>query len=157
MQGPSERVVAAGSRLKLVCTIKDISKTPPFVFWYQGTRMINYDSTKGVHITSEQGRSVLVVPSVSDEHAGNYTCSPANASPSSVLVHVAVETTESGAPSRRGQKEVEEADKTPVRQLGVKSASSAGPRVLPQTLALFLLALLLLDALTFPRVFQRSL
>ncbi|XP_045596146.1 limbic system-associated membrane protein [Procambarus clarkii] len=156
MQGSAERMVAAGSSLQLVCTFKDASNTPPYVFWYQDSRMINYDTARGVHINSDQEHSILTVSSVLDEHAGNYTCSPANASPSSVLVHVVVETTDPGL-SRRGQKEVGEAEKTPVRQLGVKSASSAGPRVLPQTLALFLLALLLLDALTFPRVFQRSL
>nr|XP_053634684.1 limbic system-associated membrane protein-like [Cherax quadricarinatus] len=90
MQGPGERMVAAGSSLRLVCTFRDASNTPPFVFWYQDSRMINYDTARGVHISSDQEHSTLTVSSVAEEHAGNYTCSPANASPSSVLVHVVV-------------------------------------------------------------------
>ncbi|XP_071519041.1 limbic system-associated membrane protein-like [Panulirus ornatus] len=157
MQGPGERVVAAGSGLRLVCTIKDTSTPPTYVFWYQNAKMINYDADRGVHITPDKEHSILTVSAVADEHAGNYTCAPANASPSSVLVHVVVETTESGATGRRGQKEAEVAEKTPVRQLGVKTASSAGARALSETLALLLLVAIIFDALTYPRVFQRSL
>ena len=32
--------------------------------------------------------SILKVGAVTDDHAGNYTCEPSNASPSSVQVHV---------------------------------------------------------------------
>ncbi|KAK4287803.1 hypothetical protein Pmani_039138 [Petrolisthes manimaculis] len=154
MKGPAVRMVAAGSGLKLVCVVKEAP--PTYVFWYQGARMINYDVDRGVNTSLDRDHSILTVASVTESHAGNYTCAPDNASPSSVLVHVVVETDESPSSGRGSQKGV---NKTPVRQLGVKSASSAGPRVLlPQTLALFLLGLLLCDALmTFPRVFHSSL
>ncbi|XP_045117020.1 uncharacterized protein LOC123507834 isoform X1 [Portunus trituberculatus] len=156
LQGPAERHVAAGSTLRLMCTVKDAHLPLKYVFWYQDSKMINFDKRRGVNYTLERDRSVLTVSSVSDTHAGNYTCQPANASPSSVLVLVMVETTEPGAEGGRSQKGADN-EKTQVRQLGVKSASSAGPRVLPQTLALFLLGPLLLDALAFPRVFQSNL
>ncbi|XP_037780724.1 uncharacterized protein LOC119577110 [Penaeus monodon] len=150
VEGPGERVVAAGSGLRLVCVIKGATEPPAYIFWFQNERMVNFDANRGVNVTSERDRSVLTVGAATDDHAGNYTCQPSNAWPASVLVHVVVETTESGA--SKGPKV---GGKTPV-QLGVKSASSDGPRILPQTLALFLLGLLL-DALTFPRVFHTRL
>ncbi|XP_047468736.1 uncharacterized protein LOC125024973 [Penaeus chinensis] len=150
VEGPGERVVAAGSGLRLVCVIKGATEPPAYIFWFQNERMVNFDANRGVNVTAERDRSVLTVGAATDDHAGNYTCQPSNAWPASVLVHVVVETTESGA--SKGPKV---GGKTPV-QLGVKSASSDGPRILPQTLALFLLGLLL-DALTFPRVFHTRL
>ncbi|XP_050715669.1 junctional adhesion molecule B-like isoform X2 [Eriocheir sinensis] len=156
LQGTAVRHVAAGSTLRLVCTFRDAQLPLKYVFWYQDSKMINFDKERGVNFTLERDHSVLTVSSVSDSHAGNYTCQPANTAPSSVLVLVMVETTEPGAEGSRGQKGAEN-EKTQVRQLGVKSASSAGPRLLPRTLALFLLGPLLLDALAFPRVFHSNL
>ncbi|XP_047738517.1 zwei Ig domain protein zig-8-like [Hyalella azteca] len=119
--GPPERVVASGSSLRLVCSMRNATSPPSFVFWYQGRRMVNYDTERNVKVVSGKDYSVLTVSSVTDDHGGNYTCEPSNASPSSVHVHV-VEGSNAG-PSSGSRK-------TPVRQLGVKSASSAGPRTL---------------------------
>ncbi|MPC41659.1 IgLON family member 5 [Portunus trituberculatus] len=73
-----------------MCTVKDAHLPLKYVFWYQDSKMINFDKRRGVNYTLERDRSVLTVSSVSDTHAGNYTCQPANASPSSVLVLVMV-------------------------------------------------------------------
>ncbi|XP_066958474.1 neurotrimin-like isoform X1 [Macrobrachium rosenbergii] len=139
VQGPKERVVAAGSDLQLVCIFKNFTAPPAYVFWYQDEKMVNYDSSRGIFVSSGgRDHSILKVQTASEEHQGNYTCAPANIAPSSVLVHVIPETTESSG----GDKDQKREEKTPVRQLGVKSASSAGSRDLPRLLQLFLFGVL---------------
>ena len=51
IMGPVERVVAAGSSLRLVCSLRNASSPPSFVFWYQGRRMINYDTDRNVQVS----------------------------------------------------------------------------------------------------------
>ncbi|XP_068246253.1 uncharacterized protein [Palaemon carinicauda] len=52
VQGPKERVVAAGSDLQLVCIFKNFTAPPAFVFWYQDEKMVNYDSSRGIQVSS---------------------------------------------------------------------------------------------------------
>ncbi|KAA0193819.1 hypothetical protein HAZT_HAZT004533 [Hyalella azteca] len=68
--------------------MRNATSPPSFVFWYQGRRMVNYDTERNVKVVSGKDYSVLTVSSVTDDHGGNYTCEPSNASPSSVHVHV---------------------------------------------------------------------
>ncbi|CAL4148419.1 unnamed protein product, partial [Meganyctiphanes norvegica] len=156
ISGPPVRAVASGSSLMLTCSVKDMVEPPSFVFWYQGDTMVNYDDRRGVHVTKGRDYSVLRVDEVTDGHAGNYTCTPSNAAPASVQVHVVVESTEAGGgsdPARQHDKQL--------GLLSVKSASCAGPRdpltrTLTVALLLHLLLHYLLASLTH-KGFQRSL
>ncbi|XP_018325050.1 netrin receptor DCC-like [Agrilus planipennis] len=76
----------AGSTLQLVCSLIHSTEPPTYVFWYHESRMINYDS--GVTVLPNHSSSVLLVHDVDKSHNGNYTCSPSNAKPSSIYVHV---------------------------------------------------------------------
>ena len=56
---------------------------------YHNDRMINYDSDRGVRVTYDKLGSTLLLENASaDTDSGNYTCSPDNIRPSSVIVHV---------------------------------------------------------------------
>lgn len=51
--------------------------------------MINYDAEEGVSVTANRHKSsVLTVQNATMRHGGNYTCAPANAKPTSIMVHV---------------------------------------------------------------------
>lgn len=48
--------------------------------------MINYDP--GVEVIADRSSSVLLLQEADKIHNGNYTCSPSNAIPASINVHV---------------------------------------------------------------------
>ena len=50
--------------------------------------MINYDTERGIKVTKDSSGSTLTLNSAHSEDSGNYTCSPYNIRPASVLVHV---------------------------------------------------------------------
>ena len=51
--------------------------------------MINYDTSRGVSVKNDRSGSTLVIArALADADGGNYTCSPYNVRPSSVVVHV---------------------------------------------------------------------
>ena len=50
--------------------------------------MINYDSDRGVSVTKDSSGSTLSLTVARTEDSGNYTCTPYNIRPASVLVHV---------------------------------------------------------------------
>ena len=79
--GSKEKVFRAGSEMQLVCTIRDVTAVPTFVFWYHNSRMINYDAVSGVEVAvtaleRRRLRATLTVASVSSSSSGNYSCSP---------------------------------------------------------------------------------
>ncbi|CAG9813478.1 unnamed protein product [Phaedon cochleariae] len=86
IQGSPDLHVHAGSQLRLVCALRDSTEPPEYVFWYHDRRMINYDP--GVAVTEGRSSSVLQVREADKGHNGNYTCSPSNAVPASINVHV---------------------------------------------------------------------
>ncbi|XP_064101769.1 uncharacterized protein LOC135212256 [Macrobrachium nipponense] len=154
VEGPEERVVASGSDLRLVCIIEGASSKPSYVFWYHYERMVNYDAARGITVTQTSPmRSTLAISEVTADHAGNYTCQPSNAVPASVNVHVVAETTEPSATGRVGKKV---AEKTPVRQLGVKSASSGGSCPVPSKVPFAFLSFLVLHGLVVPGLLALS-
>jgi hypothetical protein len=76
-----------------------------FVFWYLGSRMINYDDDSGVSTSSTfssggvtvrtaqspdglETNSTLTVRNAGPGHSGNYTCLPSNAKAASIQVFV---------------------------------------------------------------------
>ncbi|XP_066253595.1 neuronal growth regulator 1-like [Euwallacea similis] len=86
IQGSPELYIRAGSLLKLICTLRHSTEPPAFVFWYHEQRMINYDP--GVSVKEGRSSSILHLQDAEKSHNGNYTCSPSNAVPASINVHV---------------------------------------------------------------------
>lgn len=72
--------------LRLVCSFKDFTEPPEFVFWFHEQRMINYDP--GVIVKKAKSSSILQLEEADKSHNGNYTCCPSNAVPGSIIVHV---------------------------------------------------------------------
>ncbi|XP_037787661.1 zwei Ig domain protein zig-8-like [Penaeus monodon] len=77
-----------GSDVTLLCRLKNYAVPPTYVFWYHEFEMINYDANRRVNVLSRGGESELRLTGVAQEDSGNYTCVPANARPSSVVLHV---------------------------------------------------------------------
>lgn len=84
--GAPDLHLRAGSSLRLVCTLRQSTEPPSYVFWYHEKRMINYDP--GVQVIADRSSSVLLLQDADKSHNGNYTCSPSNAIPASINVHV---------------------------------------------------------------------
>ncbi|XP_026481533.1 neuronal growth regulator 1-like [Ctenocephalides felis] len=86
--GGPDKIVKAGSPIRLTCHLRHSTETPLYVFWYHGERMINYDLGGGVTVKHGKQSSELVIEQADKFHAGNYTCVPSNARPASVNVHI---------------------------------------------------------------------
>ncbi|KAB0804837.1 hypothetical protein PPYR_01807 [Photinus pyralis] len=84
--GAPDLHIRAGSTLRLVCSLKHSTEPPSYVFWYHERHMINYDA--GVLVLDDRSSSVLLLHETDKSHNGNYTCSPSNAVPASINVHV---------------------------------------------------------------------
>ena len=48
--------IEKGSLISLVCILENALLLPEYVFWYQNERMINYDTARGVTVTTMQGK-----------------------------------------------------------------------------------------------------
>ena len=48
--------IEKGSLISLVCILENALLPPEYVFWYQNDRMINYDTSRGVTVTTTQGK-----------------------------------------------------------------------------------------------------
>ena len=62
-----------------------------YVFWYHNARMINFDSERGISVTTTPGRrthSQLSIKKAEVSDSGNYTCAPSNSLPASIQVFV---------------------------------------------------------------------
>eukprot|EP00095_Tigriopus_kingsejongensis_P005088 maker-scaffold159_size295958-snap-gene-1.33 protein:Tk05088 transcript:maker-scaffold159_size295958-snap-gene-1.33-mRNA-1 annotation:"hypothetical protein KGM_18218" len=80
-----------GSSLSLVCIIEKATTPPQYVFWYHNERMINYDSERGISVTTTPGRkthSQLFIQRADVSDSGNYTCEPSSSIPASIQVFV---------------------------------------------------------------------
>ncbi|XP_046662473.1 lachesin-like [Homalodisca vitripennis] len=86
--GSPDLHIKSGSQLRLVCTLRQSTEAPVYVFWYHGDRMINYDKERGVSVLSDRKSSVLAINAADKADSGNYTCVPSNAKPASINVHV---------------------------------------------------------------------
>ncbi|KOC67983.1 Opioid-binding protein/cell adhesion molecule [Habropoda laboriosa] len=80
--------VKQGSSLRLECQLMASTEAPSFIFWYREGRMINYDDEPGVRVEATKNGSILVVDKVKRSHGANYTCSPSNAKPAYIMIHV---------------------------------------------------------------------
>ncbi|XP_043251463.1 junctional adhesion molecule B-like [Colletes gigas] len=80
--------VKQGSSLRLECQLIASAEAPSFIFWYRQGRMINYDDEPGVRVEATKNGSILIVDKVKLSHGANYTCSPSNARPAYIMIHV---------------------------------------------------------------------
>lgn len=86
--GSPDLHIKSGSTLRLVCTMRQSTEPPVYVFWYHEDRMINYDTSRGVSVLADKMSSILIIKEAEKSDNGNYTCSPSNAKPASINVHV---------------------------------------------------------------------
>ncbi|XP_066968354.1 opioid-binding protein/cell adhesion molecule homolog [Macrobrachium rosenbergii] len=103
--GPQELHVQEGDTITLVCVIQQ--SKPPFVFWYHGEKMVNYDESR--HrlsvITNAEGtrtHSRLTITDARRWDSGNYTCVPPNVQHAFVIVFVTEAGDTVAAVQRRG-------------------------------------------------------
>lgn len=67
------------------------------MFWYHDNRMVNYDSERGIRVTTTtdpvtiKTKSRFDIAEAEPRDSGNYTCKPSNAMPASIQVFVSKE------------------------------------------------------------------
>ncbi|KFB39328.1 AGAP009183-PA-like protein [Anopheles sinensis] len=88
--GPSEKYLKPGSMLRLTCRVVQSNEPPLYIFWYHNSRMINYDTHRGVNVSTEADNrySELVITHTNTMNSGNYSCVSNNAVAASTLVHI---------------------------------------------------------------------
>ncbi|XP_030760072.1 lachesin-like isoform X2 [Sitophilus oryzae] len=92
--GPSIREVDRGFPIRLSCILNmtehyKMYRIPPtYMFWYHGSRMINYDPKDGAVVREGRLGTELIFQRALPAHAGNYSCVPSNARQASVQVIV---------------------------------------------------------------------
>lgn len=59
ISGPSEKYLKPGSVLRLTCRVVENIENPLYIFWYQNNHMINYDSHRGVNVSTDAGMCAL--------------------------------------------------------------------------------------------------
>lgn len=84
--GAPDLHIRAGSLLTIKCVLRQSTEQPLYVFWFHETHMINHDP--GVSVINDRSSSTLQLEEADKSHSGNYTCSPSNAIPAHVNVHV---------------------------------------------------------------------
>lgn len=85
--------VKTGSTVSLKCVITQSLEAPAYIFWYHDAeRVLNFDRN-AIDISMERMGTdttigTLVIYHAKPEDSGNYTCSPSNLDPASVILHV---------------------------------------------------------------------
>ncbi|XP_058056482.1 uncharacterized protein LOC131207867 [Anopheles bellator] len=90
ISGHSEKYLKPGSMLRLTCRILQSNEPALYLFWYHNNRMINYDTHRGVNVSTEPDNrySELFIAHTNTLHSGNYSCVSNNAVAASTLVHI---------------------------------------------------------------------
>ncbi|XP_036676444.1 zwei Ig domain protein zig-8 isoform X2 [Drosophila suzukii] len=90
--GGPELHINRGSTINLTCIVKFAPEPPPTVIWSHNREIINFDSPRGgISLVTEKGvltTSRLLVQKAITQDSGLYTCTPSNANPSTVRVHI---------------------------------------------------------------------
>lgn len=80
------------STINLTCLVQYAPEPPPTMLWSHNSEPINFDSPRGgISLVTEKGAittSRLLIQKASVADSGKYTCTPSNANPSSVRVHI---------------------------------------------------------------------
>ena len=75
--GAPDLYIKSGSTLRIVCSLKQNTETPVYVFWYHNDRMINYDKER-VSVSNDKSISVLQIYEADKTDSGNYSCQVEN-------------------------------------------------------------------------------
>lgn len=88
--GSSELFIRSGSDINLTCQVLQTPEPPSFIYWYRNDEVLNYLLRGGIEVVTEKQTktSKLLISRAQTPDSGNYTCSPSNAHPASVIVHV---------------------------------------------------------------------
>ncbi|EDV47101.1 zwei Ig domain protein zig-8 [Drosophila erecta] len=90
--GGPELHINRGSTINLTCIVKFAPEPPPTVIWSHNREIINFDSPRGgISLVTEKGvltTSRLLVQKAITQDSGLYTCTPSNANPTTVRVHI---------------------------------------------------------------------
>lgn len=91
MGGP-DLFINKGSTINLTCLVKYAPEPPPAMIWSHNQQVINFDSPRGgVSLVTEKGpttTSRLLIQKAAQADTGVYTCTPSNANPVNVRVHI---------------------------------------------------------------------
>uniref|UniRef100_A0A336JZV2 CSON006378 protein n=1 Tax=Culicoides sonorensis TaxID=179676 RepID=A0A336JZV2_CULSO len=86
--------VVGGSTINLTCVVANLVEPPSSITWSKDGEEINYDSPRGgVSVITEKGEtttSYLLVQRAKSKDSGTYKCSPSNAIPVTIHVHVLI-------------------------------------------------------------------
>ncbi|XP_055611824.1 protein amalgam-like [Uranotaenia lowii] len=88
--GNGELFIKSGSDINLTCVALQSPAPPSFIYWYKGSRVVNYSQRGGISVLTERQTktSKLVIARATPADSGNYTCSPSSSDSASVIVHV---------------------------------------------------------------------
>ncbi|XP_063699197.1 zwei Ig domain protein zig-8-like [Culicoides brevitarsis] len=90
--GGPDLYIEAYSTINLTCVVHHLPEPPNAIMWSKDGQEINYDSARGgVSVITEKGEtttSYLLVQRAKQSDSGTYKCSPSNAIPVTIQVHV---------------------------------------------------------------------
>ncbi|XP_048509164.1 zwei Ig domain protein zig-8-like isoform X2 [Athalia rosae] len=90
--GGPDLFINKGSTINLTCHVKFAPEPPPTMIWSHNREAINFDSPRGgISLVTEKGpvtSSRLLIQKAILNDSGLYTCSPSNANPTNVRVHI---------------------------------------------------------------------
>ncbi|XP_049831806.1 lachesin-like [Schistocerca gregaria] len=89
--GSGEYHIGEGSTISLVCIIENSPTPPQYVFWFHNERVVNYDGSRAVAVSTEPGprtHSRLLISRATRRDSGNYTCSAPDTQPDTINVYV---------------------------------------------------------------------
>ncbi|XP_058792192.1 zwei Ig domain protein zig-8-like isoform X2 [Phymastichus coffea] len=90
--GGAELFINKGSTINLTCLVRNAPEPPLAMIWSHNRQAINFDSPRGgISLVTEKGpvtTSRLLIQKAIQQDSGLYTCSPSNAHPHSVRVHI---------------------------------------------------------------------
>ncbi|XP_053676474.1 zwei Ig domain protein zig-8-like [Anopheles nili] len=90
--GTPDLYINTGSTVNLTCIVRNSPEPPSTIMWMHNNQEINYDSPRGgVSVITEKGEtttSYLLIQRARTTDTGKYVCSPSNADPTTINVHI---------------------------------------------------------------------
>ncbi|XP_046412032.1 opioid-binding protein/cell adhesion molecule [Neodiprion pinetum] len=88
-----DKFYKAGSTIELKCVVSKVPHPSGYVTWRHGSRMLNYDTTRGgISVKTDMGAegavSRLYIANANKKDSGNYSCALADVAATTVSVHV---------------------------------------------------------------------
>ncbi|XP_037950442.1 probable serine/threonine-protein kinase MARK-A isoform X2 [Teleopsis dalmanni] len=90
--GAPDLYIESGSTINITCVITNCPEPPAYIIWNHNDAIISENSIRGgvkiVLIKGETTISSLLIESAQPTDSGLYQCSPSNAKPKSVTIHI---------------------------------------------------------------------